>query len=119
MSTLQVAASRIQSDMDQIGVWRQPYSAFEQSYELEARESGDAREHVESEILFVSGVHELDNSIGDHAVGATAFGPTLIESVKAFAGQKPDVAFVEPEGRAALSSFDEFARHYEIAYHGA
>jgi heme-degrading monooxygenase HmoA len=41
-----------------------------------------------------------------------------IESVKVFARQKPDVAFVEPGGRAALSSFDEFARHYEIAYHG-
>jgi heme-degrading monooxygenase HmoA len=39
-----------------------------------------------------------------------------IESIRAFAGQNPDVAIVEPEGRAALSSFDDFARHYDIAY---
>ena len=39
-----------------------------------------------------------------------------IESVRAFSGQDPDVAIVEPEGRAALSSFDDFARHYDIAY---
>lgn len=42
-----------------------------------------------------------------------------IESVRAFAGQNPDVAIVEPEGRAALSRFDEFARHYEVAYRDA
>ena len=41
-----------------------------------------------------------------------------IESVRAFSGQNPDVAIVEPEGRAALSSFDDFARHYDIAYDG-
>jgi heme-degrading monooxygenase HmoA len=42
-----------------------------------------------------------------------------IESVRAFAGQNPDVAIVEPEGRAALSSFDDRVRHYDIAYDGA
>ena len=42
-----------------------------------------------------------------------------IETVKKFAGPDPEVAIVEPEGRAALASFDEFARHYEIAYSGA
>ncbi|HVY16101.1 MAG TPA: antibiotic biosynthesis monooxygenase [Rhodopila sp.] len=39
-----------------------------------------------------------------------------IEHVRAFSGQNPDVAIVEPEGRAALSSFDDFARHYAVAY---
>ena len=39
-----------------------------------------------------------------------------IDSVRAFSGQNPDVAIVEPEGRAALSYFDDFARHYDIAY---
>jgi heme-degrading monooxygenase HmoA len=39
-----------------------------------------------------------------------------IESIRAFAGQNPNVAIVEPEGRAALSRFDEFAQHYEVAY---
>jgi heme-degrading monooxygenase HmoA len=42
-----------------------------------------------------------------------------IESVRAFAGQDPDVAIVEPAGRAALSSFDDFARHYDIAHNDA
>jgi heme-degrading monooxygenase HmoA len=42
-----------------------------------------------------------------------------LESIRAFAGQNPDVAIVEPEGRAALSSFDDFARHYDIAYSSA
>ena len=41
-----------------------------------------------------------------------------IDSVRAFSGQDPNVAIVEPEGRAALSSFDEVARHYEIVYDG-
>jgi hypothetical protein len=29
------------------------------------------------------------------------------------------VAVVEPEARAVLSAFDDFARHYEVAYSGA
>jgi heme-degrading monooxygenase HmoA len=41
-----------------------------------------------------------------------------LEIVKAFAGPDPEVAIVEPEARAALSAFDEFARHYEVAYGG-
>jgi heme-degrading monooxygenase HmoA len=39
-----------------------------------------------------------------------------IETIKKFAGSNPDVAIVEPEGRAALSEFDGFAKHYEVAY---
>src|SRR6266849_1382718 len=42
-----------------------------------------------------------------------------IETIKKFAGPNPDVAIVEPEGRAALSAFDDFARHYEVAYSNA
>ncbi|WP_158813754.1 antibiotic biosynthesis monooxygenase [Methylocapsa sp. S129] len=41
-----------------------------------------------------------------------------IESIRAFAGPNLDVANVEPEGRAALSRFDDFARHYDVAYNG-
>ena len=41
-----------------------------------------------------------------------------IETIKAFAGADPNVANVEPEGRAALSAFDTFARNYDIAYDG-
>ena len=39
-----------------------------------------------------------------------------IETVKGFTGPDPDVAVVEPEARAALIGFDDFARHYEVAH---
>lgn len=39
-----------------------------------------------------------------------------VESVKKFAGANPEVAIVEPEARAALSSFDDTVKHYEVAY---
>ena len=41
---------------------------------------------------------------------------TSLEAIKAFSGGDIDVAIVEPEGRAALSDFDGFARHYEVAF---
>jgi heme-degrading monooxygenase HmoA len=37
-------------------------------------------------------------------------------SIEAFAGKDISRAHVEPEGRAALSSFDDFADHYEVAF---
>jgi heme-degrading monooxygenase HmoA len=39
-----------------------------------------------------------------------------MEAVRAFAGADPDRAVVEPEARAALSSFDEFVRHFELVH---
>lgn len=39
-----------------------------------------------------------------------------IEAIRKFAGQNPDAAIVEPEARAVLAEFDDFARHYEVAY---
>ena len=39
-----------------------------------------------------------------------------IETIKGFAGPNPDVAIVEPEARAVLSSFDEFVNNYEVVY---
>jgi len=41
-----------------------------------------------------------------------------ILAVEKFAGSMPEAAIVEPEGRAALLSFDDFATHYEVAYEG-
>jgi heme-degrading monooxygenase HmoA len=41
-----------------------------------------------------------------------------LDAVKGFAGADPDIAVVEPEARAVLAAFDDFARHYEVA-HGA
>ena len=39
-----------------------------------------------------------------------------IEAVKKFAGADPDVAVVEPEARAVLVEFDDFARNYEVTH---
>lgn len=39
-----------------------------------------------------------------------------LESVRAFAGDKIETAVIEPEARAILSSFDDFVRHYDVAY---
>ena len=38
------------------------------------------------------------------------------QAIEAFAGSDIDKAIVEPEGRAVLSSFDDFASHYEVAH---
>src|ERR1700756_2807145 len=38
--------------------------------------------------------------------------------IEAFAGKDSSRSHVEPEGRAALESFDDFADHYEVAYSG-
>lgn len=39
-----------------------------------------------------------------------------IDAIRAFAGPDPERAHVEPEGRAALTEFDDVARHYAVAY---
>lgn len=38
-----------------------------------------------------------------------------IDTIKKFSGDDSEVAHIEPEGRAALSAFDEFAQNYEVA----
>ncbi len=46
---------------------------------------------------------------------------TLLDSraaIEAFAGSDIETAIVEPEARTVLSSFDTFARHYEVAHGG-
>jgi len=39
-----------------------------------------------------------------------------LDSIRSFAGDDVDTAIVEPEARAVLSGFDDFARHYELAF---
>lgn len=39
-----------------------------------------------------------------------------IETIRQFTGPDPAVAHIEPEGRAALKDYDDFARNYEIVY---
>ena len=37
-----------------------------------------------------------------------------MDSVRAFAGDQPELAVVEPEARAALVRFDDTVNHYEV-----
>jgi|SRR5438105_15735399 len=39
-----------------------------------------------------------------------------LDAVRGFAGDDPEVSVVEPEARAVLAEFDDFARHYEVAH---
>ncbi len=39
-----------------------------------------------------------------------------LEAIRAFAGDTLEDAVVEPEARAVLSSFDNFVRHYDVAF---
>lgn len=39
-----------------------------------------------------------------------------MESVKKFAGRNPEVAIVEAQAKAVLAEFDDFAKHYQVAY---
>jgi heme-degrading monooxygenase HmoA len=39
-----------------------------------------------------------------------------MEAVRGFAGTPPEKAVVEPEARAVLTSFDDFAAHFEIVH---
>lgn len=39
-----------------------------------------------------------------------------IDTIRQFSGPDPEVAVVEPEARAVLTTFDTFVWHYEVAY---
>jgi heme-degrading monooxygenase HmoA len=39
-----------------------------------------------------------------------------LDSIRAFAGDDITTAIVEPEARAVLADFDDFAHHYEVAF---
>jgi hypothetical protein len=38
-----------------------------------------------------------------------------IDAIKGFAGENFEIAVLEPEARAVLSQFDDFACHYEVS----
>lgn len=60
----------------------------------------------------------LRRDVGDQVEFVAMTWWDSMETIKKFAGAKPDVAVVEPEAQAALLSFDEFVTHYEVAYRG-
>ena len=62
------------------------------------------------------GAYLLRRAAGDHVEFVALTLWDSVESIKKFAGPRPEVAIVEPAGRAALSAFDDVATHYEVAY---
>ena len=38
------------------------------------------------------------------------------DAIRSFAGDEIETAIVEPKARVVLSDFDDFARHYEVAF---
>jgi heme-degrading monooxygenase HmoA len=87
-------------------------------------DSAEAHQHH----MTAHGVRALANIPGHRAAyllrrptdGHVEFpAPTLwdsIDAIKRFAGADPTAAVVEPEARAVLSDFDEFVRHYDLAF---
>src|ERR1700740_411038 len=41
---------------------------------------------------------------------------TSLEAIRAFSGDDVGVGIVEPAGGAVLSDFNDFAKHYEVAF---
>jgi heme-degrading monooxygenase HmoA len=60
------------------------------------------------------GAYLLTRETGDQVEFLAVTLWDTIDSVRKFAGSYPEVAVVEPEARALLSDFDDFARHYEL-----
>src|SRR5262249_55947934 len=72
-------------------------------------------------------LHEIAGHRGAHLLRTEGGGRTeplvvpfwdSIEAIRSFAGADPETAVVEPEARAVLAEFDDFVRHYEVAYGG-
>jgi heme-degrading monooxygenase HmoA len=81
----------------------------------------DYRQHVTedvfpalSRIAGYAGAYLLERPVGGNIEFLAVTLWDSIEAVKQFAGGGPDVAVVEPEARALLADFDEFAHHYEV-----
>src|SRR5262247_1579393 len=74
--------------------------------------------HVVPKLQKLSGFRGLELCQAERGDRVELFVITRWESmdaVKAFAGPTPDRAVVEPEARALLEEYDDFAFHYEVA----
>ncbi len=60
------------------------------------------------------GIQLLRRELGDAVEFVTIMWFDSIESVRAFAGDDPEVAVVLPAARALLARFDERSQHYEV-----
>ncbi|HLJ19599.1 MAG TPA: hypothetical protein VKU84_05350 [Stellaceae bacterium] len=83
------------------------------------------RQHVTGTVF--PSLREIAGHRGAYLLKRTAGGRTeflavtlwdSVDAIRAFAGDDPETAVVEPEARAVLAEFDDSARHYEVAYDG-
>lgn len=63
------------------------------------------------------GAYLLRRNVGDTAELVVLTLWESMEAVRKFAGAEPNCAVVEPEARAALTSFDDSVTHFEVIYH--
>ncbi|MGH7126559.1 MAG: antibiotic biosynthesis monooxygenase family protein, partial [Stellaceae bacterium] len=70
------------------------------------------------EIAGHRGAYLLKRSVGGRTKFLAVTFWDSVDAIRAFAGTDPETAVVEPEARAVLAEFDDFARHYEVAYDG-
>jgi heme-degrading monooxygenase HmoA len=71
-----------------------------------------------AEIAGHRGAYLLRRAVGDRTEFLAVTLWDSMDAIRAFAGSDPETAVVEPEARAVLAEFDDFARHYEVAYDG-
>ena len=62
------------------------------------------------------GAHLLKRPMGDEVEFIAITLWDSLDAIRKFAGDVIDRAVVEPEARAVLSDFDDFVRHFEVAY---
>jgi hypothetical protein len=62
------------------------------------------------------GAYLLKRAVGDEVEFIAITLWDSLEAIRGFAGETIDRAVVEPEPRAVLSGFDDFVRHFELAY---
>ena len=68
------------------------------------------------EIAGHRGAYLLRRSVGGEVEFIAVTLWDSLAAIRGFAGDTIDRAVVEPEGRALLSSFDDFVRHFELAH---
>jgi heme-degrading monooxygenase HmoA len=62
------------------------------------------------------GAYLLKRPVGDEVEFIAITLWDSLDAIRKFAGDAIDRAVVEPEARAVLSDFDDFVRHFELAY---
>jgi heme-degrading monooxygenase HmoA len=62
------------------------------------------------------GAYVLRRESGDRVEFLVATLWESMDSIREFAGDRPEAAVVEPEARAVLANYDDFVRHYDLVH---